>query len=57
MSKNELIKICKTDFLLKFLDNNQNVLYCFEYIDTNLITIEKIVEKYSKLYTCKIEIC
>ena len=57
MSTNEKIKICKTDFLLKFVDNNQNILYCIEYIDINLTTIDKLVEKYSKLYTCKIEVC
>jgi hypothetical protein len=57
MSTNEKIKICKTDFLLKFIDKNQNVLYCIEYINQNLTTIDKLVEKYSKLYTCKIEIC
>lgn len=57
MSINEKIKICKTDFLLKFVDKNQNILYCIEYIDINLTTIEKLVEKYSKLYTCKIEVC
>lgn len=57
MSTNEKIKICKTDHLLKFVDNNQNILYCIEYININLTTTEKLVEKYSKLYTCKIEVC
>lgn len=57
MSTNEKIKICKTDFLLKFIDKNQNILYCIEYINQNITTIDKLVEKYCKLYTCKIEIC
>jgi hypothetical protein len=57
MSTNQIIKICKTDYLLRFIDNNQNILYCIEYIDTKLSNIDKIVEKYSKLYKCKIEIC
>ena len=57
MSTNEIIKIYKTDYLLRLIDNNQNILYCFEYIDINQSTIEKIMEKYSKLYTCKIELC
>ena len=57
MSINGIIKIYKTDYLLKLVNNYQNILYYFEYIDINQSTIEKIMEKYSKLYTCKIEIC
>jgi hypothetical protein len=56
MLTNEIIKISKTNNLLKFINkNNKNILYCIEYINVEQLSIDEIVEKYSKLYKCKIQ--
>ena len=57
VSINTTIYISKTDNLFKFMNNNQNILYCLEYINVNQISIETILEKYNLLYSCKIIIC
>jgi hypothetical protein len=57
MSTNGIIKISKTDYSLRFQNDDQNILYCIEYIDAKLANTNNIVEKYSKLYKCTIQIC
>jgi len=52
-----IIKICPTDNIIKFINSNKNILYCFEYIDMKKMLINEIVEKYNKLYKCKIQVC
>lgn len=50
MAKNKVIRIYKTEDIYEFVINNDNILYTFEYINSNSINIQNLINKYKNLY-------
>jgi hypothetical protein len=57
MTSFQTLRISKIDYKLNFINNEPNFLYCLEYFDINKFTIDEIVNKYKKNYSCEIELC